>query len=455
MNKLFKFCCFVLLIVFVFAFSVFAYESTAEKQEFLFNAQSLASFANISESPEISGKQAYVINLDTGVVVYEKNMDKKAYPASTVKLLTALVAYENIPDLDTQITISHQVVREASGSHMSLKEGEILTARELLYGVLMRGANDASIALALHVSEDIESFCKLMNDKAKLLGLQHSSFDNVTGFHSPDTYTTARDIAKIAKAVYYNDELFSMTNEKSHAVEIINKPKEIRTLLNRNTLISRSSSDADYYPGAMGMSLGGTPEGGQCVVSCYTTADNLTYLCVVLGAPDSKGKQNSACTDASEIFDFCKSSFALQTVASTSDVVCELKVNLASDTDHVTLFPAQDIKMLLPKELDFKNDIKIERRVYKESVKAPVYKASEFGEIVVMYKNQVVAGKTQLIAGNSVDRSNLLYFFNRIETFVFSTWFKVFVMAAAVLYGIYIALYMHSLNRNKRKGTRR
>lgn len=456
MKKYLKLALTVLAAVQILSLCAFSLEQAPVMDEITYSGKALCDYASVPEKPMITGKYAYCINLDTGTVIYEKNSTDKAYPASTVKLLTALTAYENIPDLDAAVTVSQETVRNASGSNMSLKTGEILTARDLLYGVLVTGANDAASALAEYVSGSVSEFCTLMNQKAEQLGAENSHFENVTGFQSENTYSTARDMAIIARAVYYCDELFDMTNTARYTVEPTNMTNVKRTLLNRNTLISRVRSQSDFYKGAEGMSLGGTPEGGQCAVSSFTTGDNLTYLCVVLGSQETDEK-NLACSDISEIFDFCKDNFSLQTVASSGDVVCEIKVTLASDTDHVTLFPAQDIKVLLPNQLEYEKDITVERRVYSESAKAPVYKGDEFGEIVVLYKSDVTVGRTKLISGTSVDRSNLLYFFSRVESFIFSTWFKVFLGAAAVLYVIYLALYFKFSKQNdsRRNGRRK
>ncbi len=453
--RLLKTTAFFLLCSGILTFCAFSVDEAQIAQEITFNAKSLEDYANVEGAPSITGKNAYVINLDSGTVIYEKNSAVKAYPASTVKLLTALVAYENIENLDVPVIISKEIVRQAAGANMALKIDEVITARNLLNGVLITGANDAALALAELVSGSEEEFCALMNDKAKELGALDSSFDNVTGFHSPGTYSTARDMAIIARAVYYTDELFEISDTTRHTVEPTNKTNTIRTLLNRNTLISRVRGQNDYYQGSHGMSLGSTPEGGQCIVSTYTTSENLTYLCVVLGSEETQDK-NLACSDAANLFDFCKNNFSMQTVTSTNDVACEIDVLLASDTDYVTLFPAEDIEVLLPSKLDFVNDIILERRVYSDSAKAPIHKGGEYGEIVVRYKNDVVVGKTKLIAGASVDRSNLLYFFSRVQGFLTGLWFRVFAIAAVVLYGLYSVLYLYYNSKSRcKKGKRR
>jgi len=329
------------------AMCVSAYEKADIKDEFYFDGHTLAEYSGKGAELSLYSKNAFVINLDTGCVIYEKNAEDTAYPASTVKLMTAIVAYEAIDNLDDIVVVSNNVVKNASGSNMALKESEVLTARDLLYGLLVTGANDAALALAEYTYDNVEDFCAAMNEKANEIGAQNTHFDNVTGFHSDATVTTARDMALIAKHFYYIDELFEMSNTTRHTVEKTNKTDVTRTLLNRNFLISRVRSQDYYYQGAGGMSLGSTPEGGVCAVSTVTDKNtNLTYLCVLLGAPEDESEEdkNYACIDMAQLFDFCLESFSLSTVASTTEVVCEMPVKLAANTDHVTLFPKEDIE---------------------------------------------------------------------------------------------------------------
>ena len=451
---------FVLLLVMcaVLATGAFAYEQAEIKDEYYFDGKTLSEYALVERDFSLYSKNAFVINLDTGCVVFEKDSKVRAYPASTVKLMTAIVAYEKAENLDDTVEISKEIVKQTSGSNMSLKEGEIISVRDLFYGLLVTGSNDAALALAEYTYGSVGDFCKAMNEKAKEIGANDTHFENVTGFHTENTYTTARDMALIAKYFYYIDELFVMSNTTRHTVAKTNKTERERTMLNRNLLISRVRSRDYYYQGARGMSLGSTPEGGYCAVSTVTdSALNLTYLCVVLGAPEDETEENRnfACIDMMELFDFCRQKFSLSTVATSAEVVCEMDVSLAADTDHVTLFPKEDITMLLPNDLVYDTDITVEKRIYKKSVKAPVYRGDELGEIVVMYKNNAVVGRTKLCAGTSIDRSNVLYFFNRIEMFVSGTWFKVFAITAIVLFITYFGLSVYVANKRRYSSRRR
>lgn len=433
------------------SFCVFASDKLSAKPEFTFDGLSLAEYANVEEQPEIIGFSAYAINLNTGMVVYQKNSSEIVYPASTTKLMTAIVAYENIPDLSTMITASEKAVNKTQGANVRISAGDEYTAEELLYALLISGANDAALVLAEHVAGSEKDFCKLMNDKAKELGALDTHFDNVTGFHSESTVTTARDIAIIGQYFYYIPKLFEMSN----TTRFNDSERLKRTLINRNLLLSRASTDKYYYSLADGMSVGSTPEGGQCIVSTVTGKDGQIYLCVVMNSAETE-KENFVYSDVISLFKFCLNNFSYQLVASTTDVMCDIPVNNAVDVDHVALFPENDIKMLLPNNLDYANDITLERRMFADEADAPVNKRDAFGEVVVKYKNEIAVGRARLVSDVAVDKSNVLYFFSRIEKIVTGKWFIVFAVTAVILFGAYFGLsvYYKYFRKNKYTGNR-
>ena len=180
----FSFLAALFVILFSLSLICFADGNLTLKPEFTFDGKSLSEYASMENVPSIEGYSAYAINLNTGTVIYDKKPDDRVYPASTTKLMTAIVAYENIPDLDVKITATEYVVRNTQGANVRIEAGEIYTARELLNALLIEGANDAALMLAEYVSGSEEEFCILMNEKAKQIGAINTHYDNVTGFHS-------------------------------------------------------------------------------------------------------------------------------------------------------------------------------------------------------------------------------------------------------------------------------
>ena len=441
----------VLVAVFLLSASVYASDKLTAKPEFTFDGLSLAEYAAVEEQPEIVGTSAYAINLNTGMVVFSKNSNELVYPASTTKLMTAIVAFENISDLGEMITASEKAVSRTQGSNVRISAGDQYTAEELLYALLISGANDAALVLAEHVAGSEKEFCNLMNEKAKEIGALNTHFDNVTGFHAETTVTTARDIGIIGQYFYYIPRLFEMCNTTRY-----NESERLkRTLINRNLLLSRATTDKYYFNLADGMSVGSTPEGGQCIVSTVTGKDGMIYLCVVMNSTETKD-ENFVYTDITSLFKFCLNNFSYQLVASTSDVMCDIPVNNAVDVDHVALFPENDIKMLLPNNLDYANDITLEKRMFANEADAPVNKKDAFGEVVVKYKDEIAVGRARLVADVTVDKSNVLYFFSRIEKMVKGKWFVAFMVTAIILFGFYFGLsvYYKYFRKNKYTGNR-
>ena len=448
-NTVIKYCL-CLLVLCALMLPVCASDEVEAMDELYYNGMTLAEYAGMDNQPVIEGFSAYAMNLNTGAVIYEKNSKEPVFPASTVKLMTASVAYENISNLDVDITASAEAVRKTQGANIKIETGEVYSARELLNALLISGANDAALVLAEYVSGSEEEFVKLMNDKAKEIGADSTTFVNVTGFDEPNQITTARDTAIIGQYFYYVSELYNISNTTRFESDRIK-----RILTNRNMLLSKVTSDKYFYNPADGMSVGSTPDGGHCAVSTVTGDNGLTYLCVVMKSVETDDT-NYVYSDIRSIFDFCTDNFGYQVVASTDSVMCEVPVKNAVDVDHFALFPEQEMKVLLPNDLDFVNEITYEKRVFTDAAKAPVNKGAVFGEVVIKYRGEVAIGKINLVSDVSVDKSNVLYFLSKVEKFVKSKWFIVFSVTLVVLFLAYIgfSIYYKYFRRSKYTGNR-
>ncbi len=435
----------------VFSLGIYADEYTFSER--FYGGKTLAEYAGISDIPEINGYGAYVFSPESGSVIFTKNANDLVYPASTVKLMTALVAYENIPDLSTVITASKSAINATKGSNMAIKVGESFTAEQLLYGVLVTGANDAANVLAEYVGGSIEGFCGMMNDRAKELGANSTYYKNPTGLHHDDMVTSTRDTAVIATAVYYTGTLFEMSATTRYIIDETEQTPQKRYLLNRNLLVSRVRSDKYYYSAAKGMSLGNTPQAGECIVTTASSDEGLTYLCVVMNAP-SDSENNFACVDAKNLLKMCLDKFAYADVLSHKSLFCEIPVRLAVDTDYVTLLPGSDVKALLPKDFDYASDITVEPRVSEDYATAPIHEGDVFGEAVVKYKGETLLGAVSLVASRDIDKSNVLYLLDRAERLVLGKWFRVFAVTALVLFALYFALSVMIRGRRRKRGRR-
>ncbi|MFR7893199.1 MAG: D-alanyl-D-alanine carboxypeptidase family protein [Dysosmobacter sp.] len=192
------------------------------------------------------------MDADSGRVLYEQNADRKMLIASTTKILTALVAIEE-GDLHDSVKVSREAAY-TEGSAMYLTEGETLTLETLLYGVLLCSGNDAAVAVAQHVGGSVKGFVALMNEKAQELGMEHSSFANPNGLDDEQHYSTARDMAKLARAALENETLMRIASTRSVTIGG-------RTMTNHNKLLH-------YVDGCLGLKTGYTKAAGRTLVSC-------------------------------------------------------------------------------------------------------------------------------------------------------------------------------------------
>ena len=205
-----------------------------------------------SAAVSTSATSAILMDVDSGRVLYAQNPDAKMLIASTTKILTALVAIEE-GDLSATVKVSREAAY-TEGSSMYLKEGETLTLETLLYGLLLCSGNDAAVAVAEGVSGSVDKFVDRMNEKAKALGMTHSSFANPNGLDDEKHYSTARDMAILACAAVENETLVRIASTRQVTIGG-------RTTTNHNKLLS-------YIDGCIGLKTGYTMAAGRTLVSC-------------------------------------------------------------------------------------------------------------------------------------------------------------------------------------------
>ena len=217
----------------------------------------------------ISAQKAILVDGATGRVIYEKDADSRSLIASTTKIMTALIICEQCNVLDRM-----RIPKEAvgiEGSSMYLREGEVLTLQELLYGLMLHSGNDAAVALAIYCGGTVEGFAQLMNDKARVLGLTGTHFENPNGLDSPAHYSTAADLATLT-AYAMKNPIFAKT------VSAKNVTLGARSLRNHNKLLWR-------VEGADGVKTGFTKAAGRILVSSATRNDR-RLVAVTINAPD-------------------------------------------------------------------------------------------------------------------------------------------------------------------------
>lgn len=224
---------------------------------------------------DVSAHSAILVEMQSGSVVYRKNADEKMAMASTTKIMTALVALENC-ELSRVVTVSPEAVG-VEGSSVYLFAGERITMEDLLYALLLSSANDAAAAIAIEVGGSIEGFADMMNARAQTLGLENTHFTNPHGLYDDEHYTTARELAIIAREAMAHEIFAKIVATYKKSAAMIGSDGA-RLFVNHNKLLKS-------YDGACGIKTGFTKKSGRCLVSC-AERDGLQFLCVTLNAPD-------------------------------------------------------------------------------------------------------------------------------------------------------------------------
>lgn len=342
----------------------------------------------------ISSPAALLMDLNTGKVLYEKNMDKKMYPASTTKVMTAIVVLENC-ELNDVATVSKNAATSITGGYViaNLKVDEELTIEQLLYVLMVGSANDAAIVLAEHVSGSTENFAMLMNEKAKEIGCISTNFVNPNGMHDENHYTTAYDLALIARYGMRNETFKKLVSTRVYRLPATNKySRNDRLFSTTNDLINNNSSF--YYKDATGVKTGFTTPAGNCLIAS-ASKNNLDFLTVVLGAESSDNRY----VDTKALFDYGFETYSMKKIINKGGVVHTVTIkNGSSDTKNLDVTVAEDINALVKKE-DLSSVI-LPEITLNNKLKAPIQKGDVIGS--VKYIAEGIEYETNLIASNDV-----------------------------------------------------
>ena len=279
-------------------------------------------------SPTLSAQSVILLEAENGTVVYEKNAHTRLPMASTTKIMTALVALELAAPDTVILTDSRAVGTE--GSSIYLCEGEELTLEELLYALMLESANDAAVAIAIGVSGSEEAFIDAMNQKAASLGLSNTRFANPHGLDADGHYTTAYELAIIARAALQNPLLKTIVSTRKTTIPHQNTDG-VRLLVNHNKMLR-------LYDGCIGLKTGYTQKSGRCLVSA-AERDGITMIAVTLNSPDDWN-------DHTKLLDFGFSNYRRVDVCPADFRLC-LAVTGGKET-YVTLGVTQNVSVTLP-----------------------------------------------------------------------------------------------------------
>ena len=320
----------------------------------------------------ISAEKAILMDAATGRVIYERNADEQSLIASTTKIMTALIVCQQCNVLD-RVRIPAEAVG-VEGSSMYLKEGEVLTVQELLYGLMLRSGNDAAVALAIWCGGTVEGFAELMNDKARQLGLSNTHFVNPHGLDAPEHYSTARDLAVLA-AYAMEDPIFAKTVSAKQVTV------GQRQLTNHNKLLWRVA-------GAEGVKTGYTKAAGRILVSS-ASREGRRLICVTVNAPNDWD-------DHAALLEQGFGDYEMTPIIESGDVLGERAV-LNGTASRVTLIAREDFSWPLAQG----EEVRIVPGG-PEFVYAPTKAGSDAGRAYVLVEGRV-AGSVAVSCGETVD----------------------------------------------------
>ena len=283
---------------------------------------------DLSKPPVLSAPSAILMDADTGQVLWEKNADEKHYPASTTKIMTALLFIEHSKPTDI-VTCLDPKIGQIEESSLHIKPWEKFTAQDLLYGFILRSANDGAVVIAQHVSGTVPKFADLMNARALELGAKNTHFVTPNGLHDPQHYTTARDMALIARAALKNERFADAVRLPERMIS--------RSILKTDVRIASKAKKQFYdkFPGADGVKTGYTRKSLHCFVGS-ATRDGRRLLSVVLGA------RNSAISDTTPLLSWGFKRFGTSFVARKNEPVVAVSIR-GGDSPTVPTIAAQDL----------------------------------------------------------------------------------------------------------------
>lgn len=358
--------------------------------------------ANAQLQPfDINSKSALLMDAGTGTILYEKNIHEQLPPASVTKIMTMLLVMEaldsNKISLDDKVVISERASK-MGGTQLYLEPGEIKTVEELMKGVAIRSANDASLALGEFIAGTEELFIQQMNNRAKELGMENTTFINTNGLPAEGHLTTAYDIALMSRELLNHKDVHKWLTTWMDTV-IVGKRESPQSLVNTNRLINT-------YQGANGIKTGYTSEAMHCL-SASATRGNTTFIAVVMAAPSSQIRFS----EAAKLLDYGFANYNTVEIAKKNSTIENVLLNKGKDT-KVEVVSKDNLNALVKKG----DENKVEKEiVLPPSVTAPVTQGEKIGEIIARIDGKEI-GKVDLIAKESVEKASVLNILNKMFT---------------------------------------
>ncbi|MBQ4129565.1 MAG: D-alanyl-D-alanine carboxypeptidase [Ruminococcus sp.] len=382
-----------------------------------------------------------MVNLDSDMVVFEKDADSKRYPASLTKIMTYIIAVEYFDDYDnTKIEIKKSLLDslEQNGIALSGLEwhaGKKLSVTDLLYALMVPVGHDSATVLADYITtQSGTDFVDMMNKKAKELGCKGTHFTNTTGVYDPEHYTTARDMYIMTKYALGLPMFSKICSTSTYYLKGDEYP-----ITTTNYMIDSGRGGDYFYTYATGVKNGTTDQGGRCLVST-AVYDGYAYLIVCLQAPYNYERdvtEQYCMIEAANMFRWAFLNLQFVTQVTKDTPICEQKVEHAWDTDSILLVPETDLNIILPN--DYKEADVVVTPDTTEPISAPISKGDIVTTATVYYKGESVT-QINLIAQENVKVSFILYITELVKSVLTSVWFLISVFIVIVLFVVYVGI---------------
>lgn len=367
-------------------------------------------------APAVTGEAAVLMDFTNGQLLFEKNSEARMYPASTTKILTAIIALESGRNNDNvTIPLEASIVE---GSAIGLQEGEQISLGDLIYALMLNSGNDSAVAIACHLGGSVDGFVRMMNKKAAEIGAVNTHFNNPNGLPDPDHYSTARDMALITRYAMSNAQFRDIVATK---IQIINRnDPEAQTFLgNHNKMLWN-------YDGAIGVKTGYTDDAGQCLVTA-AVRDGRELISVVM-----KSEGTNIWSDSTSLLDYGFTEFKTVTLAEAGKYAADIQVKHGV-LEKAPVITAGILKYNFPVggQPEITSDA-----VLNEKIKAPAKAGSKAGELF-FYTDGEELGRVDLVLRDDVERKTT------------SQWWFWLLIAAAFALAVFLFLCYNDIRRRR------
>ena len=408
-------------------------------------AEGESSALSVEGAPALTAPAAYVVNLDTNIVVYDKNSETPLQAASLTKMMTVLLALESYQDQLDTISITapsyiYDIIWEQShyASTADIRRGETYTLRQYLYAMLLPSGNEAAYIVADYMGGgSLENFYAMMNAEAESIGCTGTHFADPCGLNT-DNVTTARDAYLILRALTKYDAFAEIAGTPTYYMGEKSGYAQGTYLLQSTDkmLYPASSYYRSYVRGGKTGSLGEWQN-----FASWHTQNGENYISVLLNVPlesDPEGGR-PALLETGTLMDWVFDTYTVAPALDTTQPITELRVAYSAQADTVMLYPADNMMTLLPKE----GGAALTEQTFNlpKSIAAPVRQGDVVGTVTLTIEGEVI-GTTDLIAGSDVARNQVLYTIARVGEFFSSTYFKVVVMLTMIVVAVYAFLFI-------------